>query len=119
MSDAPGLELMRLVIDRLGAIEAGIARLSTGQDSLRSDFNRLSDRQDQLRIDLMARMDRLQDSITGIREDVSVIAGITDTVRRTSDNTRDEMRLTTDTVTILEKRVRNLMQQVRELRGDP
>jgi len=46
----------------------------------------------QMRVDLMARMDRLEDGLTAIRNDIAVNFGAADAVKRANDNTREEVR---------------------------
>jgi hypothetical protein len=44
------------------------------------------------RTDIMARIDTLQTSVDAIRDDLTVPGGGNDSVRRTNENTRDEVR---------------------------
>jgi hypothetical protein len=44
------------------------------------------------RTDIMARIDTLQTSVDAIRDDLTVLGGGNDSVRRTNENTRDEVR---------------------------
>jgi hypothetical protein len=66
------------------------------------------------RVDLMARMDRLQDEISGIRDDFATNFGATDTVRRT----REETRSLFDLVMKMERQIQRLQSEVRTLRGE-
>lgn len=68
-----------------------------------------------LRGDMMARMDRLQDSITAIRDDIAVNFGASDAAKRANDNTREEVRALGEVVTAMVRRVRNLEAQVRDM----
>lgn len=72
-----------------------------------------------LRVDLMGRMDRLQDALTGIRDDIATNYGASDAAQRANENTRAEVRTLGETVSILVRQVRQLDAKVRELRGDP
>ena len=67
-------------------IDAGQASLREDLASLRTDMSRLDAKQTSLRVDIMARMDRLQNSLTGIRNDISVNFGSADAVKRTNDS---------------------------------
>jgi hypothetical protein len=51
----------------------------------------------------MARMDRLQASLDGIREDLTVLGGANDHARRLGDNTRDELRSLADLVAAIQR----------------
>jgi hypothetical protein len=57
---------------------AALARLEAGQTKLR--------------VDLMERMDQLQTGVDAIRDDLTVLGGSSDAVRRTNENTREEVR---------------------------
>lgn len=93
------------IVAALGRLEAGQSSLQAGQTSLR--------------VDLMARMDRLEDGLTAIRNDIAVNFGAADTVRRANDNTREEVRSLADVVSALVRKVRMLETRVRTLTGDP
>lgn len=56
MSDSP-------VLTALTGLEAG-------QEKLQGELTRLETTQEKLRVDLMARMDRLQDALSGVRDDI-------------------------------------------------
>ena len=72
-----------------------------------------------LRSDLMEPMHRLQNSMTLLRDDISVnLAGV-ETVRRANDNTREELRALGDVVSAMHRQIHRLQTDVRELRGEP
>ena len=64
-------------------------------------------------------MDRLQDLVTVIRDDITVNFGASEQVKRVADNTRDELRALSDVVSGMHRQIQRLQTQVRELRGDP
>lgn len=68
-----------------------------------------------LRADVMARIDRLQDTLTAIREDIGVNFSATDTVRRGNNNTRDELRSLADTVAGMQRQIHRLQADVANL----
>jgi chromosome segregation ATPase len=72
-----------------------------------------------LRIDLMARLDRLQNAITAIRDDISVNFGTAEAARRANDNTRDELRALTEQVSGMLRQIQRLQTDVRHLKGEP
>lgn len=73
----------------------------------------------QLRADLMARVDRVQNTLTSIRDDITVNMGRADHAHRAADNVRDELRALSDVVTGVIRQVQRLQSDVRELRGEP
>ncbi len=44
------------------------------------------------RTEIMARIDRVQSSVDAIRDDLTVQGGANDAIRRSGENTRDEVR---------------------------
>lgn len=71
------------------------------------------------RTDLMARLDRMQDSITAIRDDIGVNMGAADNAKEAAHSTRKELRGLSEMVTAMQRQIMRLQTQVRELRGDP
>ena len=98
--------------DPLPAILAALERLEARLTNLESG-------QTQLRVDLMGRMDRLQDSLTSIRDDIGVNMGRADRAHVAADNTRTELRALGEIVTTMGRQIQRLQTAVRELRGDP
>lgn len=80
---------------------------------------RLQTSSTQLRAALMERMDRLQNSISLIRDDIAVNFGATDAVKRANDNTCEELRSLGDLVMGMNRQIQRLQTDIRELRGDP
>jgi len=72
-----------------------------------------------LRTDLMARMDRLQDSITAIRDDIGVNMGAADRAVEANDHTRAEVRSLGEVVTAMGRQIQRLQADVRALKGEP
>ena len=67
----------------------------------------------------VARLDRMQDGITDIRDDIAVNFGTAAAARRApNDNTRDEVRARHDLITTMQRQIQRLQTQVRELRGE-
>ena len=111
------------------AIQAALLRIEEGQQQMRGDVAVLRTAVDDrlqlvektvidLRVVLMDRMDRLQDTLTGIRDDVGVNMHHSDRVRQAHDNTREELRSMGDSVAQLLIRLRKVEDAVRVLRGD-
>jgi hypothetical protein len=89
--------------DPMQAVLAALARLEAGQV--------------QLRVDLMARLDRMQDTITAIRDDIAMNYGTAEHVRRANDNTRDELRALADTQMAMLRQIQRLRTDLDELKG--
>jgi hypothetical protein len=76
-------DILAQILARLTAIEAG-------QSGLRTDL-------------IAARMDRLQASLDGIREDLTMTGGANDHTRRLGDNIREELRSLADLVAAMQR----------------
>ena len=120
------LAALRQVQDGVTKLEAGQAKLEAGQASLEAGQAklenaqaRLEESQTQLRVELMSRMDRLQNTLTGIRDDIGVNMGRADRAHEAADNTRAELRTLGEVVTGMGRQIQRLQTAVRELRGDP
>jgi hypothetical protein len=70
-----------------------------------------------LRVDLMARMDRLEDINTKIRDDIAVNFGTVDAVRRANDNTREELRALSEVVSLMHRQINRLQIEVAQLKS--
>ncbi len=133
MSDDPVIALLNGINDRLGRLEHGQTGLQQGQAALQQgqtalqqglatlqrDQAALQQNQTVLRVDLMARMDRLGDQITSIREDITVNMGAVDSVRTANEGTKAELRALGEMVFTMHRQVRRLQTQVEELSGKP
>ena len=73
--------------------------------------------QNQLRTDLMARMDRLGDDISRIRDDIGVNMGRPERAIEAADHTRKELRSLGSEVAAMWRKVNSLESDVRDLRG--
>lgn len=81
-------------------------------------LERLENGQTELRVDMMARMDRLQDSLTAVRDDIAVNFGTADHVRRANDHTREEVQALAATQSAMLKQIQRLQADIRELKGE-
>ena len=72
---------------------------------------------------LLARMnanhETVLNALTAIRDDIGVNMGSTERVREANDHTRDELRSLGETVSVIFRRLRQVEEKVRELRGEP
>jgi cell division FtsZ-interacting protein ZapD len=75
------------------SVLAVLARLEEGQKAIREELGTLASEQARLRTDVMARLDRQQNDLTGIREDIGVnMAAVLHAVAR-GQSTREDVRL--------------------------
>lgn len=72
MSDDPILAGLANIQSAIAYLQIGIAALQNGQTALQNGQTALQTGQTALRVDVMARMDRLQNSLTSIQEDIQV-----------------------------------------------
>lgn len=75
--------------------------------------------QTSLRVDIMDRMDRLENALTGIRDDVVVNIGAADYIRTMHGNTREEVRLIGDHVARLFMQIKGIQARLRDISGEP
>ncbi|WP_428542603.1 hypothetical protein [Rhodopila sp.] len=99
------------VVAGQGGLVAKQADLVAKQASMGADLTRL-------RVDMMARMDRLQYSLTAIRDDISINYGTAEAAQRANDNTRTELRALSEVASSLARQIRRLDTEVRILKGD-
>jgi hypothetical protein len=88
-------------------------------DELRALLAGIEDRLGARSAAIMDRLDRLQDSLTGIRDDIAVNYGATDAARRANDNTREEMRSLAEVQMVMVRQINRMQAELRELRGEP
>jgi chromosome segregation ATPase len=103
----------------VASLREEVGRLAADQAALRADFARLEAAQTSLRVDCMARMDRLENGLTDIRNDIAVNFGATDAVKRANDNTREELRALGDVVSAMYRQIKALEARVRDITGEP
>src|SRR5258708_6913941 len=102
MSEAPIFEaLMRL--------EAGQAQLAAGQERIDASLKAL-------RVNLMARMDRLQNAVDSVREDLTVNYGASDRAERAARSAIDDNRALADIVRIMQRQIGKLRTDLDQLR---
>ncbi len=78
-------DALSMVLGALVRLEGNLTKVQDDLTALRADLT-------SLRVDAMARLDRHENHLTSIRDDISVAMGGTDHVRRISDNTREDVR---------------------------
>jgi hypothetical protein len=112
--------------DGMGAVLAAIAELGRRFDGLEQRFDGLEQRFDgleqrfskleqemtRLRVDVMARLDRQQDLLNSIRNDVGVNMAATDLVRDANLETRKDLVQLADQVSLIHRRLMQLEERV-------
>jgi hypothetical protein len=83
-------------------------RILTELAALRAGQEQLQAGQDRLRVDMMARLDRLTDAVTAMRDDIKVNFGASETVRRANEHTREELRDTQNMVADMRRQLLSL-----------
>jgi chromosome segregation ATPase len=101
---------------RLGQLEAELGRLKAEQKSLRSDLLAELGR---TRSDIMERVERLENAVTLIRDDIAVNMGAVEAVERANDNTRADVRSLHEQMSIMWKQIKRLQTEMREIKGEP
>jgi chromosome segregation ATPase len=96
--------------------EAELGQLKAEQKSLRSDFLAELGR---TRSDIMERVERLEDAVNKIRDDIAVNMGAAEAVERANENTRADLRTLQEQMWIMWKQIKQLQTEMREVRGDP
>jgi methyl-accepting chemotaxis protein len=100
-------------VGRLGASVASLAAaLEASRREARAELA-------ELRVAMMSRMDRMQDTVTEIRDDIGVAMGAADAMQRANDNTRELVRLQGEQLTIMFRQIKRLEEKVRGITGDP
>ncbi|MSP02276.1 MAG: hypothetical protein EXR07_14680 [Acetobacteraceae bacterium] len=96
----------------------GQTRLTADLTSLRTDLTALRDGQTTFRVDLMGRIERLENHITDIRDDIGVNIGRADRAHEAADNTRNEVRLMSQELSVMWRQIKRLESDVREIKGE-
>jgi hypothetical protein len=71
-----------------------------------------------LRVDVMARLDRQENQLTAIRDDIATNFGTADAARRANDKTREEVKALSDVVAAMQRQIHRLQTDVLELKGE-
>jgi chromosome segregation ATPase len=92
------------VLTALGALKAGQQQHAAALEQLRSD--------------LTNRMDRLDNAITAIRDDITVTMRLADRAQEAADHTRARLSALGDRVTAMMHQIQDLQAEVRNLKGE-
>nr|WP_294517188.1 hypothetical protein [uncultured Rhodopila sp.] len=110
--------------DIANRILATLERLEAGQGSMREDLSRLEGKHDSLRdeliktrADIMERIDRLQNAVTAIQDDIAVNMGAVDSARHVNDNTREDLKQMREQMSVMWRQLKAVQVRVDEISG--
>lgn len=110
-----------MILSAIRTLQAGLDELRTGQHELRAEMTEMRTEvrgeMTGLRVGLMDRMDRLENSLTLIRDDIGVTMGRADRVQESNDGTREELRLLGKIVSGMGRQIHNLQVRMDRLGG--
>ena len=109
MSDDPVLAALTRLETGQVSLRADLAGLGAGQGSLGADLARL-------RADVMDRIDRLQNTVEGMRDDIRVNCGASDRATRIASGASEEVRALGAEVSAMERQIMRLRADVDELK---
>ena len=105
--------------DALGAILTMVTALQESVARLERSTEKLERGHERLRVDLMERMDRFDNALTSIRDDITVNMARADRAHEAADNTRREVQLLGEQVNAMVRQIRRPQTDVRHLKGEP
>ena len=96
--------------DSTSRILATLERLEAGQANIRDDLIKT-------RADIMERIDRLQNTVTSTRDDITVNMGAVDAARLVNDNTRDDVKQMREQMSVMWRQLKAVQARVDEIDG--
>jgi hypothetical protein len=111
MSDDP-------VLSALSRLESGLTDVGSRLTDVEAGLTGVQQSQTTLRVDVMARMDRLENKLTEMRDDMTVNIGGTWQTREALSSTRGDLHSLGEQVNIMWRQMKRLEQQVREITGE-
>jgi predicted nucleic acid-binding Zn-ribbon protein len=129
MSQDPVLQALNTLIGEqsqmrgeLTGLRGDLADVRADQSSMRGELTgmhatlaRMQDEQTRLRVDMVDQLEKMENKLTLIREDIAVNMGRADGAHRAADNTRDELRALNEQVQSMERRQRMLSARMDQL----
>jgi hypothetical protein len=113
----------------LTAMRSGLTDFNADLAGMRAEIGRLERAFDislrdvradmiQMRSAIMDRIDRLQDRVTEVRDEIGVAMGSADAMQRANDNTRELVRLQGEQMSIMFRQLKRIEEKVRNITGD-
>ena len=106
---------LKAVLDR---VEAGFGRMDAGFDRAEARMSRMEEAVGRLRIDLMSRMDRLQDTLTAVAEDLNVGLAAIDHGGARHHQTQNDLHLVEMRAGMVHRRLMTLEQRILRIEED-
>jgi DNA repair ATPase RecN len=103
---------------RLDAVERRLDAVERRLDAVETRQQRQGEWQTQIRVDLMERMDRIQNDVRLLRDDISVGLAASERSERIAHGASAEVRLMAEQLSVMRRQIHNLQTEVRALRGE-
>ncbi len=100
---------------RFEALERRFDTLEQRFDKLEQRFDKLEAGQTQLRVAVMDRIDRLENALSEIRDDIGVNMGRADRAHQAADSTRSELRELSQEMTVMWRQIKRLDTRVSDI----
>jgi predicted nucleic acid-binding Zn-ribbon protein len=119
MSDDPVLSALSRLESGMTDVGSRLTSLESRLTNVEAGLTGVQQSQTTLRVDVMARMDRLENKLTEMRDDITVNIGGTWQNREAINSTRGDLHGLGEQVNIMWRQIKRLEQQVREITGEP
>ncbi len=119
MSDNPVLSALSRLESGMTHVGSRLTSLESRLTGVESGLTSVQQSQTTPRVDVMARMDRLENKLTEMRDDITVNIGGTWQNREAINSTRGDLHGLGEQVNIMWRQIKRLEQQVREITGEP
>lgn len=98
--------------ERLGRLEEHSEGMGQRLGRLEERVGHLDERVDRLRVEVMDRLDRQQNFLAGIRDDIGVNMAATERVREANNQTRKDVAQLSEQVSLIHRRLIRLEERV-------
>lgn len=98
-------------------MRADVDKMRADIDKMRADVDRMRAATDKMRGDIMARIDRLQNTVDETRDAVVVNFGNTDRVERLARTAMEDSRATSEILRVMQRQIMRLQADVEQLKG--
>jgi len=102
----------------LADVILGLQRIQDDVTTMRGELDSVRGELTGVRVALMDRMDRLQNAMTAMREEQTVLNGLVLSNQKMAERGLGESRLALDQTTTLAQTISALQMQIRQLRAD-
>jgi len=99
-------------------LRADVTDLRADVTDLRADVTTLREGQTALRVDMMGRIERLENHITGIRDDIGVNMGRADRAHEAVVNARSDVLHLSQELSIMWRQIKRLESDIRDIKGE-